>query len=178
MTRRISIVTATSFATMLAAATLGIGQEKPKLGYKDTPILPGGKWHVHDGDRPQPPIVTPGTASTQDQPGTAPSDAVVLFDGKDLSHWHDGKGGPAKWTIGEGGMVVAPGTGDSMAFSRLTSTMIPSPIAPPAMLLPDPRGISGRRSAAAHVTSVTTSSPSAGMATARGMTCAMPAASL
>ena len=111
MTRRISIVTVTTFAALFAAASLGIGQEKPKLGYKDTPMLPGGKWHVHDGDRPQPPIVTPGTASTQDQPGQAPSDAVVLFDGKDLTHWHDGKGGPAKWTIGEGGMVIAPGTG-------------------------------------------------------------------
>ena len=31
-------------------------------------MLPGGKWHVHDGDRPQPPVVTPGTASTQDGP--------------------------------------------------------------------------------------------------------------
>ena len=25
-----------------------------KVGYQDTPLLPGGKWHVHDGTRPQP----------------------------------------------------------------------------------------------------------------------------
>ncbi len=111
MTRRLTITTTLSLAAMVAAASLGIGQEGPKVGYKDTPMLPGGKWHVHDGDRPQPPIITPGTASTQDEPGRAPSDAVALFDGRDLSHWHDGKGGPAKWKIGEGGMVVAPGTG-------------------------------------------------------------------
>ncbi len=64
---------------VLSLAALGQQQkDKPKLGYKDTPMLPGGKWHVHDGDRPQPPSVTPGQ-----QPGQPPSDAVVLFDGKD-----------------------------------------------------------------------------------------------
>src|SRR4051812_23091621 len=60
---------------------------RPKVGYKDTPMLPGGRWHVHDGDRPLPPVVTPGTCSTQEAPGKAPSDAVVLFDGGDLAHW-------------------------------------------------------------------------------------------
>ena len=45
------------------------------LGYDDTPLLPGGKWHVHDGNRPQPPVVTPGCCCKP------PSDAIVLFDG-------------------------------------------------------------------------------------------------
>ncbi len=76
--------------------------EKPQLGYKDTPMLPGGKWHVHDGDRPQPPVVTPGTCSTTDQPGRPPSDAIVLFDGNDLSAWSNVEGGPAGWTIEDG----------------------------------------------------------------------------
>ena len=52
------------------------------LGFKDTPILPGLPWHVHDPDRPHPPVVTPATT-----PGGPPSDAIVLFDGKDLSQW-------------------------------------------------------------------------------------------
>jgi hypothetical protein len=52
------------------------------LGFTDTPMLPGLPYHVHDPNRPHPPVVTPGT-----QPGAAPSDAVVLFDGRDLSHW-------------------------------------------------------------------------------------------
>jgi len=84
-------------------------QEKPKVGFQDTPMLPGGKWHVHDGERPRPPVVTPGTASTQEAPGMAPSDAVVLFDGKDLSRWQVGGGKEPGWKIEDGAMVVPPG---------------------------------------------------------------------
>jgi hypothetical protein len=113
MIRSASIGFTMAAAIGIAASALGIGQDqaKPRLGYKDTPMLPGGKWHVHDGDRPQPPVITPGTCSTQEVPGRAPSDAVVLFDGQDLSHWHDGKGGPANWTIEAGALVIKPGTG-------------------------------------------------------------------
>ena len=64
-----------------------------------------------------------------------------------------------------------------IAFHRLTSTMMPSPIAPPGMLLPDPRGISGSSVAAAQRTSAARSSASSGTATARGRMRAMPAAS-
>ena len=40
---------------------------------------------------PQPKVVTPGDILTN----TAPSDAIVLFDGKNLSQWTNGKGGDA-----------------------------------------------------------------------------------
>lgn len=68
-------------------------------GYQDTPLEPGGQWHVHDPARPQPPVVTPGTFSDA---ATPPSDAIVLFDGKDLSQWTDRKGNPAPWTVTNG----------------------------------------------------------------------------
>ena len=58
---------------------------------------------------PQPPKVEPG-----DKPGNPPSDAIVLFDGKDLSKWvslEDGKKVDAKWKVEDGAMVVVPGTG-------------------------------------------------------------------
>ncbi|RMG66439.1 MAG: DUF1080 domain-containing protein, partial [Bacteroidetes bacterium] len=42
---------------------------------------------------------------------TPPSDAIVLFDGKDLTNWESGDGSPAKWTVSDGAMTVAPGTG-------------------------------------------------------------------
>jgi hypothetical protein len=76
-------------------------------GFQDTPLQPDGKWHVHDPARPQPPIVTPGAFSDN---ATPPSDAIVLFDGKDLSQWRDLKTGePASWTIEDGAMVAAKG---------------------------------------------------------------------
>jgi hypothetical protein len=58
------------------------------FGYKDTPFLPGSKWRVHDRDRPQPPMVTPGREA-----GAPPSDAIVLFDGRNLDQWSGGKSG-------------------------------------------------------------------------------------
>src|SRR6185369_3714171 len=73
----------------------------------------GQPWHVHDPDRPHPKQVSPGAT-----PGSPPSDAVVLFDGKDLSHWaqhgegaESGKVIEAKWKLGEGYFEVAPHTG-------------------------------------------------------------------
>ncbi len=70
------------------------------------------QWQIHDRNRPQPPIITPGEASTADRPGRPPSDAVVLFDGKDLSQWEAADGGPAKWKVENGYFEVAPKTGD------------------------------------------------------------------
>lgn len=96
-------------ATTIGGGTLLIGfADAPKPGYKDTPLLPGGKWHVHDSDRPQPPVVTPGSFSTPDAPGKPPSDAVVLFNGTDLSRWQAGNGQPSGWIVENGAMRVPP----------------------------------------------------------------------
>jgi hypothetical protein len=54
---------------------------------------------------PVPPMVTPG------ENNAPPSDAIVLFNGKDLSQWK-GKDGDAKWTVKDGAMTVAKGTGE------------------------------------------------------------------
>src|ERR1700732_1680318 len=68
-------------------------------------------WKVHDMNRPAPTVVDPGTPSTQDVVGRAPSDAVVLFDGKDLSAWAQKDGGPAKWKVASGYFETVPKTG-------------------------------------------------------------------
>jgi hypothetical protein len=69
-------------------------------------------YEVHDGRRPQPTVITPGTSSTQNQPGKPPSDAIVLFDGKDLSSWESVKGGDAPWKVVDGDIQCVPGSGD------------------------------------------------------------------
>jgi hypothetical protein len=55
---------------------------------------------------PVPEVVTPGEGT---QP---PSDAIVLFDGTDLSQWVSAKGGQPKWDVKDGIMTVVPKTGD------------------------------------------------------------------
>ncbi len=57
-----------------------------RFGYTDTALLPGLPWHVHDSNRPLPPVVEVGPETP---PLAPPSDAIVLFDGKDLSQWED-----------------------------------------------------------------------------------------
>jgi hypothetical protein len=81
-------------AVVLAACPLAAGAEKGKgdeaPGYDDTPFLPNSPWRVHDRKRPQPVLVAPGSAGLCSQAATPPSDAVVLFNGKNLSQWEGG----------------------------------------------------------------------------------------
>jgi hypothetical protein len=76
------------------------------FGYQDTPIIPGSSYTVHDGTRPQPAVIRPGAA------GSPPSDAIVLFDGADLSGWEAVRGGAAGWKVEGGYVEVVRGTGD------------------------------------------------------------------
>jgi len=83
------------------------------LGYTDTPLVPGQKWHVHDRSRPHPPVVTP-PMPPREHPPAPPSDAVVLFDGTDLNGWttrRKGKSRPAGWKVEDGYAEVVPGGG-------------------------------------------------------------------
>lgn len=45
-------------------------------------------------------------------PNTPPSDAIVLFNGKDLNQWQSLDGKPAQWTIRKQELTVAPKAGD------------------------------------------------------------------
>lgn len=60
---------------------------------------------------PEPPVVTPGT-EIKGGGFTAPSDAIVLFDGKDLSKWESPNGGPAEWKVKDGVITVDKSKGD------------------------------------------------------------------
>lgn len=73
------------------------------------PQQPWSKFKVHDMQRPAPPVVKPGTPSTAEQPGRPPSDAIVLFDGKDLSKWQSPGGGEPTWPLEDGAMLSSGG---------------------------------------------------------------------
>ncbi len=64
-------------------------------------------WQVHDPDRPQPPIVEPAGISAL----PPPSDAVVLFDGTNLSMWEHNNGDEASWHVRDGYMEVRRASG-------------------------------------------------------------------
>ncbi|NQU47742.1 MAG: DUF1080 domain-containing protein [Planctomycetes bacterium] len=103
----LSILTVAGFAVALGSQSAK--QQQEPVGYTDTPLIPGSKWRVHDRDRPVPEVVTPGAPSTQSQVGSAPSDAIVLFDGKNLDAWSGGK-----WKVADGVMTVN-GTGEMVS---------------------------------------------------------------
>ena len=65
--------------------------------------------------QPVPPIVTPGKINT-----AAPSDAVILFDGKNLDQWVSVKdtAQPAKWKVSKGIITVDKSTGNIQTKRR------------------------------------------------------------
>ncbi len=65
------------------------------------------RWKIHDMARPAPRQVV---AHLQ-LPVPPPSDALVLFDGTDLSKWRAAGGGPAKWIVKDGSLAAVPGGG-------------------------------------------------------------------
>ncbi len=90
------VVIAALFAvavSLVAQAPEGTAKPKPE----DTEI-----W------QPIPAVVTPGATFAE-----APSDAIVLFDGKNLDEWVSNKDKtPAKWNVANGLMTVSKGEGN------------------------------------------------------------------
>jgi hypothetical protein len=79
--------------------------------FAQAPKDPEG-WAQHTLDRPYPTVVDPGTGVPLETPGRPPADAVVLFDGKDLSAWKGQKaGGGAPWKVENGYFEVVPKSG-------------------------------------------------------------------
>jgi hypothetical protein len=89
-------------------------------------------WAVHDGNRAQPPRLTPGEFSSQAEAGRPPSDAVVLFDGTDLSGWQTDKGAPAPWRVVDGFMEVVPHSGSIRSKERFGDCQLHIEFATPA----------------------------------------------
>ena len=91
---------------------------------------------------PVPARVKPGATA-----GAPPSDAIILFDGKNIDAWKSANGdGPARWKVVNGEMVVAPGTGDIQTREKFGDVQLHvewcAPVLPPDKVNQD-RGNSG-----------------------------------
>jgi hypothetical protein len=110
--------TAAAAAIVFCGVTAFMHGQVPagKLGYDDTPMQPDGTWRIHDGTRPQPPIVSPAAPGPFTPP---PADATVLIGpGGDLSAWRMNNGGPATWPMKDG--VLQSGKG--MIYTKAVFT--------------------------------------------------------
>jgi hypothetical protein len=120
---------------MRLAAVVGVallfGQtaKKEVIQYVDTET---GRWMVHDEARPAPPVIAPAACTAQAAPAMAPSDAIVLFDGKDLSGWTDSKGGPSKWVVRDGYMESVKGAGEIRSRRQFGSCQLHVEFATPS----------------------------------------------
>jgi len=130
----------TTIGAIVVAATAGILAQQAKLGYDDTPMQPNGRWHIHDGTRPQPAVVTPaGPVATP-----PPSDAVVLLGSRDdLGAWQMMDGKPPSWTVSDG--VLESGKGFIRTKAEFTDFQLHVEFATPSTVKGDSqdRGNSG-----------------------------------
>jgi hypothetical protein len=97
------------FSLMLATSVLVSGQERQKTS------SPGQKKQYPEKMapemteimEPEVKIIQPGA-----QPGAAPSDAIILFSGTDISkEWTDIKGKPSLWIVKDGALISVKGSG-------------------------------------------------------------------
>lgn len=117
--QRMQMLVTTCGAVLAASVALVVAQQQVQfqtptmpelpnngLGETGQPLIPGQPWRIRDLNRPKPVTVTPAKHL-----GDPPSDAIVLFDGTDLSQWTVGGGGRGR----AGGAAGAPAAAPSAA---------------------------------------------------------------
>ncbi len=91
---------------------------------------------AHEAPKKEPTVVTPGAKASD-----PPSDAVILFDGKDLSGWKSMRdGGAAKWLVQDGYMQVVARTGDLVTKQEFGDCQLHIEWATPAEVKGDSQG--------------------------------------
>lgn len=90
----------------------------------------------NEAPKTEPPVITPGA-----NPGDPPSDAIILFDGKDLSNWKSLRGGgDARWDVANGYMQVKAGTGDILTKQEFGACQLHIEWATPSEVKGDSQG--------------------------------------
>ena len=102
-----------SLAALTIAASSALQAQQKKEYPQPEALRPG----MSEYWTPQPKVVSPGDIRAN----TAPSDAIVLFDGKDLSAWMNPNGGDAEWTVKNGVMTVDKSKGDIVTRQKFGS---------------------------------------------------------
>lgn len=110
MFRKNSIFHVVSY--LLAVMILGLACNQAIIKAIDREVISTvNRWNPHDETRPLPPVIDPGMPGTHESPSRPPSDAFVLFDGSDLSHWQMANGDPANWKVENGTIETVEKTG-------------------------------------------------------------------
>ncbi|MCB0688991.1 MAG: DUF1080 domain-containing protein [Saprospiraceae bacterium] len=68
--------------------------------------------------QPEPEVITPGMN------GSAPSDAIILFDGSSFSNWQHEDASSVKWKLEDGAMIAQKGAGDIYTKQKFGSCQI------------------------------------------------------
>jgi hypothetical protein len=127
----------TALLGLVAGVSMVAGQQAAApTGYDDTPMQPNGRWHIHDGTRPQPTLVTPGPLS----PAPPPPDAIVLVGaGADRGAWQMMEGGAAvTWAMSGG--VLETGKGIIRTKAEFTDYQLHVEFATPKDVKGDSQG--------------------------------------
>ena len=127
-----AVTIAGAVGSVAVAVLLG---QQARPGYDDTPMLPDGRWRIHDSRRPPPRVVQP--ASFVHVP--PPSDAVVLLGpGDDLSAWQKDDGKPVSWPIAGG--VLQSGKGYVRTRAEFTDIQLHLEFATPSEVKGESQG--------------------------------------
>jgi hypothetical protein len=126
------------FGATVLGLTVSVVAQQANLGYDDTPMQPNGRWHIHDGARPQPRLVKPGNAGDMSA-APAPQDAVVLIgSGSDRSAWQMMDGSPVTWAMNDG--VLETGKGLIRTRAEFTDVQLHVEFATPKEVKGDSQG--------------------------------------
>ena len=133
---------------LLAAFSLAAAEQAAPAAPKKKdppPFTPGGVYRQGDMQRPRPPVVDPGMSSPADFRARPPSDAIVLFDGTDLSAWQSqgGKGVTnlaPRWKVENGYMEVVAKTGGLVTKEKFGDCQLHIEWATPAEVKGDGQG--------------------------------------
>ncbi|HMQ59278.1 MAG TPA: DUF1080 domain-containing protein [Flavilitoribacter sp.] len=83
---------------------------------------------------PEPRVVTPG------QNSSAPSDAIVLFDGTNFNEWTHADGSPVKWDLKDGAMTVVKQTGIIQTRQTFTDCQLHIEFRTPSVVVGESQG--------------------------------------